>query len=379
MPPSATNDFRRDLELVQQTVRSGVTAQRTTSHDNHWTRWVDYCNQHHIDPHLRQYQDPIPVIQVFAHRYRDGRLAPSGRTVKSRTVEDVVRAIAQKLTSMGSKDPRLNAFGKIDFRLTRQFQSYKRVDAPPIRVKPVPVTLLLHILRHAHGPTGTDSSRIHADLIVVAFYFLLRPGEYTGTSAVDQPFLLQDVRLHLGPRALDTLTSPLAELQAATAVSYTLTRQKNGVGNETLNHGRANHPLCCPVRASIRLLVYHRLHRSLGTTPLASYLRNNRRVRVLSTDVTAILKSAAAATFHITGLQASEISARSLRAGGAMALLCAGVNCNVIQMLGRWHSDSMIRYLHVQAQPITNRLSTRMFNDGQYTFLPSDTVPANAP
>lgn len=60
-------------------------------------------------------------------------------------------------------------------------------------------------------------------------------------------------------------------------------------------------------------------------------------------------------------------------------LLCADVDCNIIQMLGRWHSDSMIRYLHVQAQPITNKLSARMFNDGHYSFLPTDTVPAGTP
>lgn len=32
-----------------------------------------------------------------------------------------------------------------------------------------------------------------ANIICVAFYYLLRPGEYTGTTADDQPFLMEDV------------------------------------------------------------------------------------------------------------------------------------------------------------------------------------------
>ena len=37
-----------------------------------------------------------------------------------------------------------------------------------------------------------------------------------------------------------------------------------------------------------------------------------------------------------------EVSAHSLRAGGAAALLCTNVDPNVIQLLGRWKSDAMI-------------------------------------
>ena len=45
----------------------------------------------------------------------------------------------------------------------------------------------------------------------------------------------------------------------------------------------------------------------------------------------------------------ADVSARSLRAAGAMALLCADVDSDRIRLLGRWQSDQMFRYLHVQA------------------------------
>jgi hypothetical protein len=375
MPALCADAFCSDLQLVHEAVRSGVTVQRASAHVHHWERWVSYCSPLGLDPYLSDYTDPVPILQVFAQRYRDGRLAPSNRTVKSRTVEDVLRAVAQKYTSMGAPDPRLNAFGKVDFRLTRQLRAYKLGDDPPARVKPVPITLILHILRAAHTLTPSDSARAIADSITIAFYFLLRPGEYTGTTHSDQPFLLRDVHLSLGSRKLDTFLSPLAELTAATAASYTFTRQKNGIGNETLSHGRSGHPLGCPVLATLRLLLYHRSRHSPPHTPLASYYQADRLVRVTPRDVTTHLKAAATALLPITGIPPAELSARSLRAGGAMALLCADIDTDVIKLLGRWHSDSMIRYLHVQAQPITHRMAARMFNNGQYSFLPADTVP----
>ena len=39
--------------------------------------------------------------------------------------------------------------------------------------------------------------------------------------------------------------------------------------------------------------------------------------------------------------QDHHVSARSTRAGGAMALLCAGIDRDRIRMIGRWRSDEL--------------------------------------
>ena len=98
---------------------------------------------------------------------------------------------------------------------------------------------------------------------------------------------------------------------------------------------------------------------------------------ITPSDITDQLRMAARANnYHTTGIHADHISARSLRAGGAMALLCGNVDFDVIKLLGRWHSDAMLRYLHVQAQPIIQQLAIKMFNKGAHSFTPTDTVPA---
>jgi len=52
------------------------------------------------------------------------------------------------------------------------------------------------------------------------------------------------------------------------------------------------------------------------------------------------------------GIQPNDISIRSLRSSGTMALLCAKVDTDMIQLLGRWRSDEMLRYWHVQSFPL---------------------------
>jgi hypothetical protein len=47
-----------------------------------------------------------------------------------------------------------------------------------------------------------------------------------------------------------------------------------------------------------------------------------------------VLQQARTLNYHITGIAADEVSARSLRAGGDIYLLCDQVNMDHIQMLG---------------------------------------------
>ncbi len=72
------------------------------------------------------------------------------------------------------------------------------------------------------------------------------------------------------------------------------------------------------------------------------------------------------------GIAASDMSVRSLRSSGAMALLCADVDTDKIRLLGRWGSDEMLRYLHVQALPIVTPFASLMVRHGHFSFIPSN-------
>ena len=75
------------------------------------------------------------------------------------------------------------------------------------------------------------------------------------------------------------------------------------------------------------------------------------------------------------GFFQKEVSARSLRAAGAQALLLGRVDTNIIQLIGRWKSDAMLRYLHVQAFPLMQDYASIMLKAGTYTLIPNQYVP----
>ena len=88
--------------------------------------------------------------------------------------------MGQAFTGVGAIDPRLNSFGALDARLSALFQAWKKADAPPTRVKPLPLQIVhgaFQLARLSPAPLAHAA----ADCLVVAFYFLLRPGEFAGT------------------------------------------------------------------------------------------------------------------------------------------------------------------------------------------------------
>ena len=59
------------------------------------------------------------------------------------------------------------------------------------------------------------------DMIIIYFFFLLCPGEYTGTKSDSTPFRLSDVTFSVGRTVFDTTTATNNELAATTFVILT--------------------------------------------------------------------------------------------------------------------------------------------------------------
>jgi len=376
LSPQTRDCFLRDLRTAQATVASGVVPSNAAAANAHWRLWFSFCSELSIDPSLQEFEDPIPFLQVFAQRYRTGAINTSQRPVRSRTVEGALRSVGQTLASVGSPDPRLTPQGHIDFRLKRMFSSFSKADDPPARVKPVPVPVLQHVMSQA--VLSQDPFNLAcADMICLAFYFLLRPGEYTGTTCDTQPFQLRDVRFFLGSLSINHTTATPDHLHTANFVTLEFTTQKNSVRGEIIGLGRSGDPHFCPVASAVRRVLHLRQFLASPAQPLASFFDpvQLRLVRLRPADLTASLRLAVAVLGAAYHFAPTDVSARSLRAAGAMALLCANVDSDRIRLIGRWRSDEMLRYLHVQAEPVMRNFSSRMLHGGAYAFLPQPPPP----
>jgi hypothetical protein len=213
--------LRSDIGLVNKRIWAGVTKQRSNAMEKHWSRWEAFCLAHNVDPYLSNWEDLVPMFQVFGERYRDVRLAPRHKPVKARAVEDGLRAVGQEHARLGALDPRKDSHGGIDFRIKRQIKAYTKDDAPPKRVKPVPILIIIFIAAQAFGDTRSDEDMAIADMITIAFFFLLRPGKYTGTLSDNTTFKMQDMGVYIQGCKLDLFSANDAKIKSATSASYT--------------------------------------------------------------------------------------------------------------------------------------------------------------
>jgi hypothetical protein len=194
-------------------------------------------------------------------------------------------------------------------------------------------------------------------MLLLGFFFLLRPGEYAFTPNLDAaPFRLCDAHLLLNNRRIHPYTGSDHDLRNVNYIALKFTRQKNGVRGELVGLGCTDHPLHCPVLALLNRICHLRAYNAPLTNPLYAY-HDTAWNSIDTTILTFHLRHTVTATGAHYGIMASNISVRSLRALGAMALLCAKVDTDMIRLLGRWRSDEMRCYLHVQAFPLVAPLA----------------------
>jgi len=196
------------------------------------------------------------LLWIFAVCYQNGTIAPRGRLVQSRMVENAIHSMGQVLALLGSPDPWLNQLGAIDYRLSRLLRGFQATDPAPNQARPIPLCII-HTTLEMAATSPTAGAQAIADMACIAFFFLLRPGEYTASHNNDNSFTINDIQLLRDDLVLPWSTTPEPKLLTTNYVTYTFHTQKNGVRGEALGQGASGHPLCCPVKATIRRLLHH--------------------------------------------------------------------------------------------------------------------------
>ena len=371
------NAFLADLSTADETRRSSVCPKRASAKDGHWSTWQEFCATLNLDPYLETKPQKLSFLEVFAVRLRNGTITPSGRPIGSRAVEDYIRSVAEEIASLGAPSLRLDVNGRVVPRLAQLQRAWIKEDPPPKRVKPIPIQLVRHVVHRANYNDPHQAAV--ADSIIIGFFYMLRPGEHTleRSPDFDHPFRLQDASFarHNTP-SVNAATIPLAALPSQTRVYLNFTTQKNGEKDEAITHGTTNDHLLSPVAAVRRRVVHLRQHNAPPNTPLYTvFLPHGHTRPVLASQLTAQLRLSCDQIGPTLGIDRSEISARALRAGGAMALVRARVDLSLVRLMGRWKSDVMLRYIHRSALQTVD-LAAQMLQHGEFIIPRHQTLPA---
>jgi hypothetical protein len=124
----------------------------------------------------------VHVLMVFAPRVRAGAFG-KGQQVGCQAVATTLRHVSQAFVLASFADPRSGDTGpELGLAFTWLYHSYKNEDPALQPQLALPVSVFEDIVRHEGTSVNPKDRRAAAGLVVIAFFFLLRVGEYTPPS-----------------------------------------------------------------------------------------------------------------------------------------------------------------------------------------------------
>ena len=113
---------------------------------------------------------------------------------------------------------------------------------------------MLVLIRAADLCGDCNRDRAVINCIWMAFYFLLRPGEYANaTDNAKHPFQMSDVKLNIGGlHIFNAYLANLTQITSADFISLTFTYQENSTKGEKLSHMSNGQPFACSTHATPR-------------------------------------------------------------------------------------------------------------------------------
>ena len=256
-------------------------------------------------------------------------------------------------------------------RLQQTYDGWRKEDPPTTKMLPVESDVPEWLVAEGHKQGATELDRAVGDLTMIAFYYLLRVGEYTikGTRNETKQtvqFKLEDVTFFkkndVGKLCCLPRGAPEHDIMTADGATLKLDNQKNGWKGVCVYHEANGDPVNCPVRALGRRVRRIRIGNGNGKTYLSAYFVGAARYDVTAENISQALKGAAKALYYPTtkGIPIERINTHSLRSGGANALALSGYTDTQIQKMGRWRGATFKEYIREELAVYSENMSRDM-------------------
>ncbi len=366
MPVAEQATWKSLFNSVNADTNAGVVASTHATRQRYWRHWQEFLPPG-FDPYLQDLApaERIALLQGFARRVREGGFG-RGKQVKVGSVQTALGAVGKTIELDGIVNP-LHCPGTTNYHaaLTMQMETYRRTDPATDKQVAVPVSIPNFIFLDTRI---SNDRRVKAigELALIAFYFLLRVGEYTyhgkGARRTKQ-FRLCDLKFFAKGQQIQP-----GDLQNSAGkvdlVSMTIDNQKNGHRGQTLSHhALENKNPCCPVRALVSRTIDMITDGAQQDTLICAFRDSQKMAwqQVRSKDMVKAVKDAVKIKkSKDNGFDEDKVGSHSLRAGGAMALYITKHSAIEIQRAGRWTSTTFMEYIHGQLDVVSKGLAQAM-------------------
>ena len=149
--------------------------------------------------------------------------------------------------------------------------------------------------------------------------------------------------------------------------------QKNQEKHETVTQDSNDDPILCPVKSWAKVITrISNYKNTTSNTPINVILQNNKLYQISSKDnIDFLRRTVKSMNINDLGFGPNEIGTHSIRSGGAMSMKLANISDSTIRLIGRWKSDSFLKYIRVQIKQFSSNLSRRMLENEHFTHIPN--------
>jgi len=369
VPSAKKSECACNILLAWRAVANGTTDKTQKAREKYWGHWTEYCRTFGIDPFLRRAErlEAIVIAAGFAAKVRTGAYGKRNQ-IKVQGVAQALAAISKTIELAGEQSPIYTAPDTYILPIQRLIEGFRREDPPPVPQLAVPVTVPMEC--HRIAIEGNDVKLLAtSQLITIAFFYLLRVGEYTHPRYVKRQgqlvratrtkqFAVEDVGFFKDGKVLPR-RSPLDLLLTADSATMKISNQKNGRMGQTIHHESTDEKGAV---AALAKRVNHILSNG-GTEQqlICDYWTATGWAAVTSQDLIDFIRLAASSLkLDESGIDSDLLGVHSLRAGGAMALKLHGFSDTIIKKFGRWSSLTFLEYIHNQIAHLSFGVAAHM-------------------
>ena len=375
VPSTQKSSIQGDILSAWEAINNGVVEDNNKTREKYWKHWRDYTKAFGVDPYLSSCPNvqQIIIITAFAARVRTGHYG-KGNIVRVPTVTKALAAISKTIELAGEPSPLYKAEKTYKTPVARLIEGFRREDPPATPQLALPIKVPQEC-QNAGLKSHHPFKMAVGDLAIIAFYYLLRVGEYTKPRVYTKDgqvkratrtvqFSVGNVGFFKNNKILPRRCK-LQTLLQADSCTLKITNQKNGRMGETIHQYAIKTPNC-PVKALARRV--HHILSNKGTTDnllCDVYDKfNNRWLQVTPHHMIQGIRTAVATLkLESAGINPDLVGVHSLRAGGAMSLKLQGETDTTIMKMGRWTSLTFLQYIHNQIAHLSKDISTKMSQD----------------